>query len=98
MAIQRAKHTGFVADAAAGNWTKLITGSDEINGCAVQNRESVSCYVIVASAAPVAGTQPGELEIPAAPAYYDFDYMPGAGYDVYIRHEAASGKVSLITW
>lgn len=98
MPIPRGKTVGIVNNVTPGVWTKVLAGDDNYNGASFQNKEATACHFVIADAQPANGAVAGEITIPAAPAYYECDFRPDVGSDVWMRHETASGKVSLLTW
>jgi hypothetical protein len=82
--------------ATIGRWTQLMPAAIGRMGSAVQNKSAGSIFVVRADAQPADGSVAGEIEIPAEPGYYPFDWVPKGAY--WVRGSAASQALTLWTW
>lgn len=82
--------------ATVNQWIQLMPANPARQGAAVQNKSATSCFIVSATSQPATGTVAGELEIPATPTYFKFDWVPKKQY--WVRNSVASQALTLIVW
>lgn len=87
-----------VTSGSIGTWVELMPADADRLGASVQNKAATGSIFILpfATGLPASGTQGGETEIPQAPGYFNFPFVPNQRYVV--RGTAASMAYSLNTW
>ena len=88
--------TGANTSGTATRWTLLMASAFGRSGAAVQNKANASLFIVRADAAPADGAQTAEIEVPAEPGYFAFDWAPRGTY--YIRGTNATQAYTLHTW
>lgn len=87
-----------VTSASANVWVQLMPADAERLGGFIQSKApSGSIYILPYNTGlPANGPQPGEIELPARPAFYGFDVQPDRRWVV--RGDAVSLAFSGATW
>jgi len=83
--------------AVIGTWVELMPADALRVGASVQAVFAAgNVFIKQSDTLPLSGKKVGELQIPAAPAYFNFNFAPKKRY--FMRGDMASLIVALKTW